>query len=530
MKCPVCDEKMASMVCTCGYDASRDYEKYPTLGQLPRDMVSVKALRARKKDLFSCERCGHHGFTMSRTTGAMQCIRCGQIPMEAELKSVIAVLQEKRVEQQTLMNALRTKQRELDSLCDQLDGVRIKLDQQMAQEYRKTLELRKMDDALREKEELAASRDQLYGQILSMNRELEALSTMISEKRHRRDELQLQTEDTQRELQMLNVLIGDKRAELEMLKDQITAAELGLAQKGEQEETQDDDDFLKMLEVALSESRNEGRRIKEIAANDYVTVALYGDGLVRAIGNVEYARCDVSRWHGVVAIAVCDYHTIGLTKEGRILCTGKGTIPRIVSRWREVTAITANTTGVFGLKQDGTVLAAEGGVDKWAVAKWRNIKAISAGKDYLVGLRKDGTVVAEGVNDRGQCIVSAWKGIKSISAGIECTIGIKEDGSVVNTGIKHRITQRYAAIFQNLYKWENQEDMDLIYGLHEDRTAAGIYYYPATYEEMKKWGELKSLVVVRGMVIGLKADGTVVSAGSQFTPARDVSSLNRLPV
>ena len=42
MKCPVCDQENPSMLCPrCGFDASRDYEKYPTLGVIP----SVSALR-----------------------------------------------------------------------------------------------------------------------------------------------------------------------------------------------------------------------------------------------------------------------------------------------------------------------------------------------------------------------------------------------------------------------------------------------------------------------------------------------------
>jgi hypothetical protein len=34
MNCPVCEEKLGSWICTCGYDISRDYEKYPTFGAL----------------------------------------------------------------------------------------------------------------------------------------------------------------------------------------------------------------------------------------------------------------------------------------------------------------------------------------------------------------------------------------------------------------------------------------------------------------------------------------------------------------
>lgn len=45
MKCPVCDNVNASMVCPkCGFDSSRDYEKHPTLGPVGK-APSVSALR-----------------------------------------------------------------------------------------------------------------------------------------------------------------------------------------------------------------------------------------------------------------------------------------------------------------------------------------------------------------------------------------------------------------------------------------------------------------------------------------------------
>ena len=45
MKCPVCDNMNESMVCVrCGFDSSRDYEKYPTFGPVGKG-PAVSALR-----------------------------------------------------------------------------------------------------------------------------------------------------------------------------------------------------------------------------------------------------------------------------------------------------------------------------------------------------------------------------------------------------------------------------------------------------------------------------------------------------
>ena len=50
MKCPVCDNVNTSMLCPkCGFDSSRDYEKYPTFGPVGR-VPSASGLRAQREE------------------------------------------------------------------------------------------------------------------------------------------------------------------------------------------------------------------------------------------------------------------------------------------------------------------------------------------------------------------------------------------------------------------------------------------------------------------------------------------------
>ena len=45
MKCPACDQENSTLLCSqCGFDASRDYEQYPTFGPVGR-MPSVSAVQ-----------------------------------------------------------------------------------------------------------------------------------------------------------------------------------------------------------------------------------------------------------------------------------------------------------------------------------------------------------------------------------------------------------------------------------------------------------------------------------------------------
>ena len=65
MKCPVCESNMTALSCSCGYDASRDYERFPTFGPV-RNAPSVSGLRAKRapKDALRCEKCGSTAFTI----------------------------------------------------------------------------------------------------------------------------------------------------------------------------------------------------------------------------------------------------------------------------------------------------------------------------------------------------------------------------------------------------------------------------------------------------------------------------------
>lgn len=50
MKCPVCDQENSTMLCTrCGFDASMDYEKYPTFALIGDD-IPTKKIRSQEAE------------------------------------------------------------------------------------------------------------------------------------------------------------------------------------------------------------------------------------------------------------------------------------------------------------------------------------------------------------------------------------------------------------------------------------------------------------------------------------------------
>lgn len=539
MNCPVCEKEMTGPVCDCGYDRSRDFEMYPTFAPVPEGMESFAAVRARREDMFCCTECGSFSFSMSRKTGEMKCLRCGNVPMDKEMRSIINRLNSSKAELESLKNVLMKKQRDLDSLCDQMDGVQERLHDLSRLEYKKNLEIKNLDESLKLKHR---DLELLLEQIDKTQMSCRESETLEQQSRAEMTEVQGLLELKKARLAEINTRLDEEKQRLQILHDQRAAVEQRLSEMDRQvSQKKTELDLLREQEkaqtghgkgaIGFSDADSmleylglpQKTRIKAIAADCDVTVAVYTNGKVKAVGKVDHGRCDVGAWQNVVSAAVCDEHTLGLTDQGSVLCTGSGEIPRTVSKWRDITAISTNRVGVFGLTEDGRVLTVKGGVRKSDLAKWRDIKSISAGHDYIVGLRKDGTVVAVGRNDKGQCQVSDWRKIKAISAGIDCTIGLDEDGLIVNTGAKYRFTGRYAAIYQN----NSSDYTDFVYGLDEGRGAAWLYGYQETYEEMKTWGELDALAVFGEGVIGLKADGTVVSAATPFTSARDVSMLNQ---
>ena len=60
-----------------------------------------------------------------------------------------------------------------------------------------------------------------------------------------------------------------------------------------------------------------------VAVGDYHVVGLKSDGTVVASGDNGYGQCDVSEWKDVVAIWSDNIVTIGLTEDGKILKAGR---------------------------------------------------------------------------------------------------------------------------------------------------------------------------------------------------------------
>ena len=175
---------------------------------------------------------------------------------------------------------------------------------------------------------------------------------------------------------------------------------------------------------------------------------------------------------------------------------------------------------------------------------WSGLCSVAAGYTHLVGLKADGTVVAAGDNDRGQCNVEAWTEVVAIAAGMYYTVGVKADGTLVFAGDTSAIGQidtdvtdvvavsasdymlvvllqdgtvrTWASNGRSSEGWEEAVQVCSGYAGPAALKADGTLLIADTENldnfKAEDWTGLVR-IALRGNLIGLKADGTMISCG-----------------
>lgn len=202
---------------------------------------------------------------------------------------------------------------------------------------------------------------------------------------------------------------------------------------------------------------------------------------------LDMGQTKTDNWTDIVGIAAGYQHSVGLRKDGTVVAVGDNTYGQCnVAEWTDIIQISADIYHTVGLRKDGTVVSTkiprgqpDGG--QCNVDTWTDIVYISAGPTSTIGVRDDGTVVAAGANARGQCNVATWTNISAVAAGPYHAVGLKKDGTVVST----RIYQSYL-------------------------TSTIIDYGQS---DVLGWTDIVAVAVTDKQTFGLKKDGTVVYAG-----------------
>ena len=127
-------------------------------------------------------------------------------------------------------------------------------------------------------------------------------------------------------------------------------------------------------------------------------------------------------------------------------------------------------------------------------SQWKNIKVLAGDISHTVALKSNGTVSAIGNNKDGQCDVFSWKNIAAITTG-RASIGYDEITSIAHYTL----------------------------ALRNDGTIVATKGIPCR-DEIQQWKDIVSVAVSRRLLVGLKADGTVVAVGNNQMEQLDVTN------
>ena len=129
-------------------------------------------------------------------------------------------------------------------------------------------------------------------------------------------------------------------------------------------------------------------------------LGLTEDGHVLAYGNNDVGQCSVDDWHDIVEIKALFGLSLGVTRDGQVVCCGNQHIIDAVSQWSDIEHVYGfGVEFVVGLRTDGRVLTASNRVrleTMFDTSQWEDVIYVSCAIDYIAGIRGDGHVYFAG--------------------------------------------------------------------------------------------------------------------------------------
>ncbi len=357
--CPVCGKENSTLQCAaCGFDASRDYEDYPTLVPLAVGHPSRTTAVSGLKDLLRCGKCGGFHFCFKPKTGVLFCPVCGsEQVLKPENASATANRKHNFCKPAIALGDSHTVGLRSDGTViatgDNSSG------QCNVKEWTNVISISASGDLT------AAVRSD--GTVLTCGRP---------------------QCDTSKWTDIAAISVGK-------------GSILGLRKDGTVVHTSA---YLSRNKHNLSGWRN----ITGVTSRDYSSsFGIQKDGSVVAVTPNNTEQRQISNWKNITALAVTSRSIYGLTKNGNVRSASPYANTDI-SQWQDIQAIAVQFISLYGLKKDGTVVTTNKDL-RPIVSKWQNVVAIDAGTSHVAALLQDGTVTAVGDNPYGECNVSRWK-------------------------------------------------------------------------------------------------------------------------
>ena len=228
MKCPVCDQNSSTMLCPqCAFDASMDYEKYPTFALIEDGIPAMQIRRQEAKNTSGVEKDHYMRELIHKCSEALVKIDAQQ----GEIRSLQLRLQNTQGE-------LRQAQQE----NAQLEEINSKLITEKLQLTKHIHTQSTMLDARAERINM------LMEKIAQKKSEFEEQSTINSSNKLEIDKLANDLSDTRKRLKAANDGIRDLRIEMNKKDDKIVSLENEITRlKGMLEEEQDKSLFTRIF-------------------------------------------------------------------------------------------------------------------------------------------------------------------------------------------------------------------------------------------------------------------------------------------
>lgn len=284
-----------------------------------------------------------------------------------------------------------------------------------------------------------------------------------------------------------------------------------------------------------------------IRGYDDSVLFLKSDGEVVAFGDNGYGRLNVNAWSGIEYMQPGYTHSIGLTLNGKVVSTkvevnGSDRVDHgqwdITNDFCDITSVASNGDFTVGAKKNGSVVCtrwrdslldlSDSNNVRETVSCWSNIKEVVANSS-IYGIKYNGTVVSVGDSFHGECEgVDAWRNIERVYAGTHRAIGLKTDGTVVSTRwhaspFSNKDTETYDGMC-DVSGWTDIVDIatgsrSFTVGLRADGTVVVTKYLGKDgrckgLDKVSEWTDIVAISAGYQIILGLKHDGTVVSAGN----------------
>ena len=351
--CPVCDRTNDTPLCPgCGFDASRDYGRFPTFGVVP-DAVSASGLRRKRSALVICPDCGGDAFSLERDTGLARCRVCGR-PHGA-------------------VSAAPAKKTITAIACGDAHTVALYSDGTVRAVGKNNFG-QCNTGAWKDIVSISAGYENTLG--------LRADGTVVAVGNNFKGKSMVHT------LSGIRAISASNSGHTLFLREDGTVASLG-----------DNDDDQRNLD--------DWRSIIAVSAGSGFSLGLKRNGTVLAVGRNDDGRCDTQSWQKqFTAVSAGNWHALALTRRGTAVATGYNESQQCdVSDWKDLIGLCGGKYFSAGLRSDGTVCITSNEVAYQIAEGWTDITAIAAGDEHLVGLRADGALVAAGFNKEGPCDV-----------------------------------------------------------------------------------------------------------------------------